>query len=124
MAWLKNYWHSNLSLRSTSTREKYKYMGSSTKALRRISFASVSLKSTKSSKVCIDGKNYRKDKRLVAWFLNYQHSNVGIHNTGRCVVHLAPNRTPGQGTSGFVYLFGQITKYKQNISFSDSLPLG
>ena len=68
-------------------------MASLTKALRRASFASVPLKSTKASKVCTNRKNSQKDKRLVMWFKNYQHSNVGIHNTRRCVMHFSLNGT-------------------------------
>ena len=67
MAWLKNYWHLNLSY----FLEEYKgevYMTFLTKTLRRTSFDSAPLKSTKASKVCTNGKKSQKDKRLVMWF--------------------------------------------------------
>ena len=36
----------------------------------------------------------------------------------------APEWNTGKGASEFVYFFGEIIKFKQNIRFSDSLLLG
>ena len=47
-----------------------------------------------------------------------------IHNTRRCVMHLSLDWNIGQGASEFVYFSCEIIKFKQNIRFSDSLPLG